>query len=66
MDKNSKSGTVSGPYGDWAIIETPPNKVTKVSCQMCCHYDKSDHSCAPGCLGTKDSIRRWKNARSLF
>ena len=59
MGKNSK-GTVSGSYGDWAIIETPPVKITKVSCQMCRHYDVSDHSCAPGALGPKDSIRRWE------
>ena len=66
MGTNSKSGTVSGSYGNWAIIETPPNKITKVSCQMCCHYDVNDHSCAPGFLGPKDSIRRWEKCKDFI
>ena len=64
MEKNSR-GTVSGSYGDWAIIETPPTKRTKVSCQTCWYYDVSDHSCAPGSLGPKDSIRRWEKCKAF-
>ena len=64
MGKNSK-GTVPGSYGDCAIIETPPVKITKVSCQMCRHYDVDDPSCAPGSLGPMDSIRRWEKCRDF-
>lgn len=66
MGKKTSGATVQGSYGDWALIENAPNKVTKVSCQMCHHYDLEDHSCGKGYVGPNDKIDRWKKCQEFI
>lgn len=66
MKKKAHGVSVQWSYGGDYVIEIPPSKVTKVSCQMCRWYDIEDHSCAPRSLGPKDHLDHWKKCQEFI